>query len=127
MLAAAKSAGKPAPTILKIDTEVVNPDSVAKLVAKVESEFKTLDILINNAGVLERFKPIAETDIDQWWQTWEVNIKGTYLITRAFLPMMLKGGERIIVNLSSFAGHLTAHGGSGYQVNFFSYWFCRLT
>lgn len=118
ILEASKAAGKPAPNILKVDTEVINEASVVKLAEAVEKTFGKLDILVNNAGVLEKFTPIGESDIDAWWATWEVNIKGTYLVTRALLSLMLKGGDKIIVNLSSIGAHMLGKGASAYQVNF---------
>ena len=56
-------------------------------------------------------------------QTWEVNIKGTFLVTRALLPLLLESesGEKIIVNVSSIAAHGVRSGGSSYQVSRFVY------
>jgi NAD(P)-dependent dehydrogenase (short-subunit alcohol dehydrogenase family) len=83
----------------------------------VQDAFPRLDILINNAGYLEYRVKIGDSDPEEWWKTWTVNVKGTYLVTRAFLPFMLQGGEKTIVNLSSIAAHLTSPGGSGYQMS----------
>lgn len=73
-----------------------------------------LDVLVNNAGWLERFVPMGESDVDEWWYTWEVNIRGLYLVTRAFLPLVLKSKEKTIVNLSSIGAHMTRPGVSAY-------------
>ena len=43
------------------------------------------------------------------------NVRGTYLVTRAFLPLLLKGGDKTIVNLSSVGAHTIRQGASGYQ------------
>jgi NADP-dependent 3-hydroxy acid dehydrogenase YdfG len=73
-------------------------------------DFGGLDILINNVGWLETAAPIVESDPKEWWYTMEVNIKGTYLSTCAFLPILLKGGMKTIVNLSSVGAHMIAAG-----------------
>jgi NAD(P)-dependent dehydrogenase (short-subunit alcohol dehydrogenase family) len=89
---AAKAAGKKAPKVLKIKLDVLDQPNVESAAKEVEKEFGRVDILINNAGYLSEFALIAETDPAEWWMNWELNIKGVYLVTRALLPLMLKGG-----------------------------------
>src|ERR1700712_4188468 len=81
MLTAIKSAELtgPNPKILKLELDVTSESSVNKAAAEVEKQVGQLDILINNAGYLENWKPIAETDPSEWWKSWETNIKGVYL------------------------------------------------
>lgn len=51
-----------------------------------------------------------------WWQTYEVNVKGTYLISRAFLPcLQRKESLGIFIGMSSIGQHLRTDGGSSYQ------------
>ncbi|KAK9812464.1 hypothetical protein WJX73_002026 [Symbiochloris irregularis] len=52
-----------------------------------------LDVLINNAGSLEEWKPINDSDPLEWWQTYEVNMRGVYLATKACLPIMLNQSD----------------------------------
>lgn len=70
-----------------------------------------------HSGYLEIFTPIAESDPDEWWYTWTVNMRGPYLVTRSFLPLLLKGGDKQIVNLSSIGAHATRKGASAYQTS----------
>lgn len=66
---------------------------------KTLASFNQIDILVNNAGgLLERSK-IAESDIDKWWRTIEINIKGPYLVTRLLLDGLVDGAK--IINLST--------------------------
>lgn len=109
---AASKAGHPAPQVLKIQLDVLDKESVNRAAQDVETAFgeEGLDILVNNAGWLETFKPTGEIDVDDWWYTWEVNIKGLFLVTHAFLPLVLRSKEKTILNLSSIGAHLLAPG-----------------
>lgn len=82
---------------------------------QVESSFGKLDILINNAGYLSAWKDLASSDPLDWWTTFEINVKGVYLFTRAFIPLLLKGSDKTIIQLSSIAAHFTVPGASAYQ------------
>jgi len=115
LLTAAQNAGKPRPEILELNLDVLDQKSVEKAASLVEKEFGRLDILINNAGYLSEFKPLVETETEEWWRNWEVNVKGVYLVTRALLPLMLKGGQKEVINLSSVGALLVTPGASGYQ------------
>lgn len=75
--------------MLQVKLEVTNVESVSKAASKVEKAFGKIDILVNNAGVIS-MAAITESDPEEWWNVWEVNVKGPYLIARAFLPLMLK-------------------------------------
>ncbi|CAI7602300.1 unnamed protein product [Penicillium pancosmium] len=112
---AAGSSGHPPPKVLKLVLDVADEQSVADAAVEVERDFGRLDVLVNNAGRVEKWVPLAETDPKAWWGTWEVNLKGTYLMIRAMLPLLLKGGERTIVNMNSIGAHLTRPGASAYQ------------
>lgn len=114
---AASEANRPAPKILTLQFDVTSKASVDDAAAAVEKAFGRLDIVINNAGIMGSFAPIAEGDPDKWWETWNVNLRGPYLVTRAFLPLLLKGGEKTIVTVSSVGAHLTTAGLSAYQTS----------
>lgn len=115
---AAAAAGKPAPKVEAVELDVTDEASVSAAANTIAEAFPRVDILINNAGYLEKRKKIAESDPHEWRKTWNVNVNGPYLVTRAFLPQMLsKGGDKIIVNVSSLAAHLLSPGGSAYQTS----------
>ena len=115
ILSAAKSAGKTPPKVLKLQLDVMSYESVEAAAEKTAKEFGKLDILINNAGYLSSFEPLAESDPGEWWKNYEINLRGVYWISKAFLPLMLKGGEKTIVNVSSLGAHMIVEGASGYQ------------
>ena len=112
---AAAAAGKPSPTVLQVKLDVTSRESVDSAASGVAKEFGKLDILVNNAAVIGNFRPVADSDPDDWWKTWTVNVRGPYLITRAFLPLMLRGGDKQIVNISSVGAHTRVPSMSSYQ------------
>jgi NAD(P)-dependent dehydrogenase (short-subunit alcohol dehydrogenase family) len=116
ILEAAKEAGRPqAPKILRLKVDATDRKSVEKAAADFAAEFDSLDFLINNAGYLEEFHPLAESDPDEWWWTFEVNIKGVYLVTRSFLPLVLKSKDKTVIMMSSIGALVTFPGASAYQ------------
>ncbi|KAL9607625.1 MAG: hypothetical protein Q9167_007472 [Letrouitia subvulpina] len=115
LLDATAKAGKGAPQVLKIKLDVADRPSVENAAKEVEDKLSWLDVLVNNAGFMDHMHPLADVDPDNWWYTWEVNLKGPYLMTRTFLPLLLKGSNKTIVNTSSIGAHLTSPGFSAYQ------------
>lgn len=113
----AAAAGKKAPHILSLCLDILDRQSIERAAEETSKTFGRLDILINNAGAMEEFKPTIDSDPDQWWQTWTVNMRGTYLVTRALLPLMLQGGDKQIIILTSVGAFMPAPGGSGYQIS----------
>ena len=98
--AAADAAGKKA---LFIECDISSAKSVKNLVAKTLEAFGTIDILINNAGILYQ-KPISETSDEEWDAVINTNLKGPFLLTREVLPIFEKQGKGKIVNMASIAG-----------------------
>jgi NAD(P)-dependent dehydrogenase (short-subunit alcohol dehydrogenase family) len=101
---------------------VQNLQSVKNVAEETEKVFGRLDILINNAGYLETPRPIAGSEPEDYWTTWEINYCGVYWVTKAFLPLLLKteDGLKTIVNLSSVGAHCLSLGMSSYQVSKFA-------
>lgn len=120
LLDAAKKAGRKSELKVLALSGVDTTDRVAvdKAAERVAATFGgKVDILINNAGYLEEPKPIDKSDPDEWWKTWEVNVKGVYLTSRAFIPLLLKSELKTIVMVSSVGAHLTRGGMSAYQIS----------
>ncbi len=120
--AAARAAGKPAPQVLSLQLDVQDLSSVTSAAAATQAAFARLDILINNAGSLETARPLADSHPDEYWATWEVNYRGVYWATRAFLPLLLRtaDGLKTIVNMSSVGAHGFRPGMSAYQTSKFA-------
>lgn len=80
---------------------------------KLKAENITLDVMINNAGTLdERSKTIEEIDIEKVEQTFNINLFGPMRVMKHFLPLLYKGPDSVIINISSEAGSFqNAYGG----------------
>lgn len=112
--AAASSAGQ-STKVIKLSLDVTSESDVDAAVKTVKQHVSSIDILINNAGYLEEFKPVAESNRSEWWKTWEVNVKGLYLVTQAFLPLVLNSATKTLINVSSIGALRNRAGASGYQ------------
>ncbi|HEV7501369.1 MAG TPA: SDR family oxidoreductase [Vicinamibacteria bacterium] len=82
--------------------DVTSAADSAEAVRAIEAEAGRLDILVNNAGVAHvgTVATTAEADFDRIYR---VNVKGVYLCTQAALPLMLRGGGGVILNMASIA------------------------
>jgi NAD(P)-dependent dehydrogenase (short-subunit alcohol dehydrogenase family) len=83
--------------------DVRSEDDVNRAVQATQEKLGSIDILINNAGVM-LLKPFAETTVAEWDFVQAVNIRGAYLCTRAVVPQMMVKRSGVIINLSSIWG-----------------------
>ncbi|MFV8356336.1 3-ketoacyl-ACP reductase [Flavobacterium sp. XS1P32] len=88
---------------LAITADVADINSVNAAVEKALAEFGTIDILINNAGIAA-FGKFLELEPTDWERIIQVNLMGTYYVTRAVLPNMIERQTGDIINISSTAG-----------------------
>ncbi|PCH34630.1 NAD(P)-binding protein [Wolfiporia cocos MD-104 SS10] len=104
--------------VLTISASVSDTHQVVEAAQKVREELGRVDVLVNNAGYMEKYGLIAEQDPSEWWKVWSVNLQGTYEVTRAFLPLLTEcGGDKTIVNMTSIGGHFQGPRYSAYQVS----------
>jgi NAD(P)-dependent dehydrogenase (short-subunit alcohol dehydrogenase family) len=82
--------------------DVGSPADVEALRADLADE--TVEILVNNAGVAGPVAPLVEIEPDEWDDVFSANVRGVYLMCRAFLPPMVERGEGDVINLASVSG-----------------------
>lgn len=88
---------------MAVDVDVTNTDSITQMIKKIKEQYKTIDILCNNAGASFGV-PAATHEYDEsaWIKTVDLNLHGVFRVTKAVVPMMIeKGGS--IINTSSRA------------------------
>ena len=79
--------------------DVSDPIAVDALRARIGR----VDILINSAGIIGPSAPLVDVDLAGWQRTFRINVEGTFLMCRAFVPGMVASGWGRVVNLASIA------------------------
>ncbi|MCE8007180.1 SDR family oxidoreductase [Aestuariivita sp.] len=92
-------------TALAIGGDVSRYGDVAGAVQACVDRFGGLDILINNAGVVEPISHLAQADPEAWGAVIDINLKGVFYGMRAAVPVMTAGGGGTILTVSSGAAH----------------------
>ncbi|MDQ1910415.1 3-ketoacyl-ACP reductase [Paenibacillus sp. GD4] len=93
--------------------DVSKRDSAEQAVAELADKLGAINILINNAGVAT-FGTVLDMEPAEWERIVQTNLMGTYYVTRAALPIMLKQNEGSILNVASTAGERGFATGSAY-------------
>jgi 3-oxoacyl-[acyl-carrier protein] reductase len=96
--------------------DVSDEGSVSHFADRVLAAFETADVLVNNAG-LSHFAPLTELSTEQIDEMLAVNVRGVFLMTRAFLPAMLEQESGQIVNVASLAGRNAVERGTAYAAS----------
>ncbi len=96
--------------------DVSDQRGVSSFAERVLSELGTPDVLVNNAG-MGHFGPLAELTVERFDETMGTNVRGIFLMTKAFLPSMLEAGKGHIVNIASLAGRTGFVGGTAYTAS----------
>jgi len=82
--------------------DVADPDAVAALADRLAGE--EVSVLVNNAGIAGPVAPLTEIAPHEWDEVFAVNVRGVYLMCRAFLPGMVARGAGDVVNIASVSG-----------------------
>ncbi|MBV9667461.1 MAG: SDR family oxidoreductase [Nitrososphaeraceae archaeon] len=91
--------------ILGIKCDVSKTAEVDYLVKSTVEKFRSIDVLVNNAGIVY-VKKLIDTSEEEWDKTIDINLKGAFLFSKAVLPFMIKKdvSSGVIINVSSGAG-----------------------
>ncbi|MCH4896513.1 SDR family NAD(P)-dependent oxidoreductase [Marinilabiliaceae bacterium JC040] len=100
--------------IYTIQLDVRNQDNVETAINNLPSNWKNIDLLINNAGLAVGTSDIQEGVVDDWERMIDTNIKGLLYISRSIAPLMIKNQKGHIINISSIAGKEVYPGGNVY-------------
>jgi NAD(P)-dependent dehydrogenase (short-subunit alcohol dehydrogenase family) len=97
--------------------DVTSEEDVQKTVKTAVQEFGKLDVVVNNAGILDKMKPVAELDDDLWNAVININLTGPMRLFRAAIPEMEKTGGGAFVTVSSLGGLCGARAGAAYTAS----------
>ncbi len=106
--------------------DVTDAHQVKAAIDDCATKFGSIDVADANAGYLDKWRKIGESDITSWWKSWEVNLKGTYHVVRYAIPHLIEsarkhsakgstGGHLILI--SSIGAQLLMTGASDYQTS----------
>jgi len=99
--------------VLAISADVSKSEDVGKMIEEILAKYKTLDIVVNNAGIT-RDALLLRMSEEAWDAVLNVNLKGTFLVTQAAAKIMIKQRFGRIINISSASGRVGNPGQANY-------------
>lgn len=90
--------------VLALQFDVTQQSQVDNAVNSLPYDFKSIDVLVNNAGLASGLSLIHDGDISDWEKMIDTNIKGLLYVSRAIMPLMINAKKGHIINISSTAG-----------------------
>lgn len=94
--------------------DITDGKQVNDFFANLPDAYRDVDVLINSAGLALGFEPADATNLEDWEQMVETNIKGLLRMTRPTIDIMKQRGSGLIINIGSCAGHVPYKGGNVY-------------
>lgn len=94
-------------------SDLLNEDSIVRLRKSIEEKYGRLDILFNNAGIYPKFECLENSKGEQWDEVYLVNVKGTMLVCKVFIDMLVES-KGVMINTGSIAGIQGFNSGQGY-------------
>ena len=107
-------AGEIGERAIAIPCNVARYGEMSSAVATAVQAFGGLDVLINNAGVVDPISHLADADPDAWSQLIDINVKGVFNGIHAALPALKAGGGGSVLTISSGAAHNAIEAWSAY-------------
>ena len=105
-------------TTLQFDVSKRNEVELA--IKSLPENFKSIDVLLNNAGNAHGLSTIQDGDIDDWDAMLDINVKGLLYVSKAIIPSMIKNNTGFIVNIGSIAGKEVYKNGNVYCASKFA-------
>ena len=97
-----------------ISADVRDKEEVENALSGLPEEFRSIDVLVNNAGLALGLGPAEDASLKDWEIMVDTNIKGVIYLTKAVLPGMIRRGHGQIINIGSVAGSWPYPGGNVY-------------
>jgi NAD(P)-dependent dehydrogenase (short-subunit alcohol dehydrogenase family) len=112
--AAARSIGGP---IVAVTVNVADETACVGMIDRAVAEFGRIDVLVNNAGVMDGFQSVADVDNETWRRCLAVNLDGPMFAMRRAVPLMLANGGGSIINIASVAALGGGAAGAAYTAS----------
>jgi 3-oxoacyl-[acyl-carrier protein] reductase len=102
---------------LAVTADVSKGDDVSRAVDQAIDRFGRVDVLCSNAGILDDYATALETDEELWDRVVAVNLKASYLLSRAVLPGMVEREQGVIITTCSLSSFVAGGGGAAYTAS----------
>lgn len=89
---------------LILEASVEDRDRLDEVVREVETQYGSIEILVNNAGMNTKLRNLKDMPTDEWDRVINVNLTGSFNCFKAVLPGFLKAKDGLVINISSMAG-----------------------
>jgi NAD(P)-dependent dehydrogenase (short-subunit alcohol dehydrogenase family) len=110
----AELAAELGPNVVALGCDVADWTSVHAAISAVHARFGRIDVLVNNAGVIDPISRLADADVAAWGKSIDINLKGVFHGMKAVLPQMRAQGSGTIITVSSGAATNPLEGWSAY-------------
>ncbi len=90
--------------VLSLSFDIRNNDEVRKAINSLPSEWRHINILINNAGLAVGLNTIQDGEVDDWERMIDTNVKGLLYMSKAVLPLLIEQNGGHVINIGSIAG-----------------------
>lgn len=100
--------------------DIRDEGAVDRWMGTIEDEAGRLDVLVNNASILGPKRHLDETEVDDWRRTIDINVNGTFVVTRRAYPLLRASETPLVINLSSSVGRKGRGGWGAYSVSKFA-------
>jgi NAD(P)-dependent dehydrogenase (short-subunit alcohol dehydrogenase family) len=104
-------------TALAVAGDLSDPTVIADVVAQTVESYGGVDVLVNNAGIMDGMTAAADVTDAEWERVLRINLTAPFALTRAVLPHMLAAGRGAIVNTASEASLRGSAAGTAYTVS----------
>jgi len=103
--AADRSGGDLPDGVRYLALDVADEERVMEVMSELKSQHDRLDILVNAAGI-EIEKTIEDTTLDEWYEIFDSNVTGTFLVSKYALPLLRNSDGASVINFGSYDGYI---------------------
>src|SRR5271165_1087970 len=95
----------PGGKVTAVQADVTSSQDIAAAIAEINQRLGRVDILVNNAGIVGKQRAFSwDGDEDVWRATLDINLVGTYRVTKAVVPQMVEARAGRVINIASISG-----------------------